>query len=95
MTWMGAAAWLRWRRVGSAAFGEFFFRHALAFLLILPVCQIAYYLWFHSFPPPSGLSDAELAQMAVGAIALTAIGTAVVIALDRWWHTRRDALLSR
>ena len=95
MAWMGAAAWLRWRRVGSAAFGEFFFRHALAFLLILPVCQAAYYFWFHSFPPPSGLNDGELAQMAVRAIALTAIGTAVVIALDRWWHTRRDAPLSR
>ncbi|HSG01540.1 MAG TPA: hypothetical protein VLA20_10425, partial [Vicinamibacterales bacterium] len=91
MAWMGTAAWLRWRRVGSAAFEEFFFRHAVAFLVILPICQIAYYLWFGAFPPPSFLSDAELIQMAVGAIVLTAVGTAVVIALDRWLHKRRLA----
>ncbi len=91
MTWMAAAAWLRWRRVGSAAFQEFFFRHAIAFLLILPVCQIAYYLWFNAFPPPSALNDRELIQMAVGAVALTAVGTGVVIALDRWWYKRRLA----
>lgn len=93
MTWMATAAWIRWRRVGSAAFKEFFFRHAMAFLLILPVCQVVYYLWFDAFPPPSSLSDGELAQMAAGAIALTAVGTVVVIALDRWWHNRRAGSL--
>ncbi len=92
MAWMGTAAWIRWRRVGSAAFDEFFFRHAIAFLLILPACQIAYYIWFDAFPPPSSLNDGELIQMAAGAIALTAVGTAVVIALDRWWHSRWPGL---
>ncbi len=91
MTWMGAAAWLRWRRVGAAAFGEFFFRHAMAFLLILPACQLLYYVWFGAFPPPSFLSDSELVEMAVGAVGLTAIGTVVVIAIDRWWQKRRLA----
>jgi len=95
MAWMGTAAWIRWRRVGSAAFEEFFFRHAMAFLLILPATQIAYYLWFDAFPPPSSLTDAELIQMGVGAIGLTAVGTAVVVALDRLWRKlRADDLVS-
>ena len=89
LVWMSTAAWLRWRRVGSAASSEFFFRHAIAFCLTLPVSQAMYYIWFHSFPPPSSLSDSELAQMAIGAVGLAVVGTVVVAALDRWWHKRR------
>ena len=89
--WMGIAAWLRWRRVGSAVFAEFFFRHAVAFCVILPVCQVVYFIWFDSFPPPSRLSDSEITQMAVGAVLLTVVGTAVFGALDRWWNKRRLA----
>ena len=68
--------------------------YLIAFLLALPASQVVYYLWFDAFPPPSSLSDGELAQMAAGAIAVTAVGTGVIIALDRWWHERRDALES-
>lgn len=87
--WMGTAAWLRWRAVGPAAAGEFFFRHAVAFCLTVPVTAAAYYGWFHSFPPPSGLNDSELVQMAAGAVALTVAGTALVTGADRWWHKRQ------
>jgi hypothetical protein len=92
MTWMATAAFIRWRRVGSAAFEEFFFRHAIAFLLALPASQIAYYVWFDAFPPPSSLTDGELIQMAAGAVALTTVGTVAVIGLDRWWHSRWPGL---
>ena len=91
VVWMAMAAWLRWRRVRPAASTEFFFRHAIAFCLTVPVCLTVYYIWFNSFPPPSGLSDSELTQMAVGAVVLTFVGTLLVAALDRWWHKRRLA----
>lgn len=89
IAWMALAAWLRWRRVGSTVTSEFFFRHAVAFCLTLPASQFLYYIWFDSFPPPSELSDSEITQMAVGAVALAVVGTAVIAALDRWWHKRR------
>jgi hypothetical protein len=89
--WMAMAAWVRWHRVGSAASGEFFFRHAVAFCLTVPVTQAVYYIWFDSFPAPSGLNDTELTQMAIGAVVLTVVGTVLVAALDRWWHKRRLA----
>jgi hypothetical protein len=89
LAWMGLAIWLRWRRVGSAAPGEFFFRHAVTFCLALPVTLGVYYLWFQSFPPPSSLNDSQLEHMAVGAILLTVVGTAVVVAVERWWLQRR------
>lgn len=91
IVWMAMAAWLRWRRVGSAASAEFFFRHAVAFCLTLPASQVLYYTRFHSFPPPSLLSDGELTQLAVGAVVLTVVGSVLVAALDRWWHKRRLA----
>ncbi|MDO8615274.1 MAG: hypothetical protein Q7T33_06000 [Dehalococcoidia bacterium] len=91
LLWMATAAWLRWRRVGSAVSQEFFFRHALAFCVTLPVSQAMYYIWFDSFPPPSALSDSELTQMAAGAVVLTVVGTVLIAALDRWWHKRRLA----
>ncbi len=89
IVWMAIAAWLRWRRVGSEVTAEFFFRHAVAFCVILPLSQVLYYVRFDSFPPPSMLSDSEITQMAVGAIALTVVGTGLFAALDRWWHKRR------
>jgi len=88
IAWMALAAWLRWRRVGSAAPAEFFFRHAVAFCLTLPASQFLYYIWFDAFPPPSSLSDSEITQMAVGAVALAVVGTVLIASLDRWWHTR-------
>jgi hypothetical protein len=91
IVWMALAAWLRWRRVGSSVATEFFFRHAVAFCLTLPASQAVYYIWFNSFPPPSSLNDSELAQMAVGAVALAVVGTVLVTGLDRWWHERRLA----
>jgi hypothetical protein len=48
-----------------------------------------YYVRFDSFPPPSALNDSELVQMAVGAVVLSVVGTVVIGALDRWWHSRR------
>jgi hypothetical protein len=87
--WMALAGCLRWRRVGSAASAEFFFRHALAFCLTLPLSQLAYYIWFDSFAPPSSLSDSELAQMAVGVLGLTVVGTVLVAALERWCRSRQ------
>lgn len=91
IVWMALAAWLRWRRVGSTATAEFFFRHAIAFCLTLPASQLLYYIWFDSFSAPSSLSDSEITQMAVGAIILAVAGTAVIAALDRWWHRGRPA----
>jgi hypothetical protein len=94
IAWMALAAWLRWRRVGSAAPAEFFFRHAVAFCLTLPASQFLYYIWFDAFPPPSSLSDSEITQMAVGAVVLAVVGTVVIASLDRWWHQRRLAPVS-
>jgi hypothetical protein len=91
IVWLAIAAWLRWRRVGSAVAAEFFFRHAVAFCVTLPVSQAVYYIRFDSFPPPSSLNDGELVQMAVGAVVLAAAGTVLVAGLDRWWHKRRLA----
>ena len=81
--WLFAAAWLRWRRVGTAAIDEFFFRYAIAFLVLLPTSQAVYGLRFGAFTPPSALPDGEYAQVVVGAVALTVLGTAAIIALDR------------
>ena len=95
IAWMALAAWLRWRRVGSAVTDEFFFRHAVAFCLTLPASQFLYYIWFDAFPPPSSLSDSEITQMAVGAVVLSVVGTVVIASLDRWWHQRRLAPVTR
>ena len=91
IVWMAIAAWLRWRRVGSAVASEFFFRHAVAFCLTLPASQLLYSIWFDAFPPPSSLSDSEITQLAVGAAGLAVAGTVVIASLDRWWHTHRFA----
>jgi hypothetical protein len=94
IVWMSFAGWLRWRSVGSAAPAEFFFRHAVAFCLTLPISLAVYYIWFDSFPPPSALSDSQLEQMAVGAVALTVVGTVVAAAFDWWWRKRRLAAVT-
>ncbi len=90
--WLAFAAWLRWRRVGPAATTEFLFRYAVAFCLTLPLTQALYYGRFSSFPPVSGLSDSQHAQVTVGAIGLTVVCTVVLAALDRWWRNRSHGL---
>jgi hypothetical protein len=89
VVWIALAAWLRWRKVGHAATGEFFFRYAVAFCVALPVSQAAYYLRFQSFDQPSHLTDGHVVQLALGAIALTTLGTAMLGGADRWWRERR------
>jgi hypothetical protein len=83
IAWVVAAAWLRHRRVGPAAFEEFFFRYAVVLAVMMPACQIVYALWFDGFQPPSEFDNADYAQLAVGAIALTVVGTAAAIGIDR------------
>ena len=94
LVWMAVAGWLRWRRVGPEATTEFFFKHAVAFCLTLPVTLVVYYIWFQSFPPPSGLSEGRLAQVWVGSGVVTVVCTLVVVALDRWWHGHRAGLVT-
>ncbi|MDA1349436.1 MAG: hypothetical protein O3A47_11335 [Chloroflexi bacterium] len=89
--WMAFAAWLRWRRVGPGAATEFFFKHAVAFCLTVPVTLTVYYTRFDSFPPPSGLSQGRLAEVWVGSVLVTVVCTAAVV-LDRWWSRRRAGL---
>lgn len=91
IVWLLFAAWLRTRRVGSAAYREFFFRHAIAFVIILPACQALYYFWFDGFPPPSELSDSEYVEVIVGATVLTAGGTAALLGLDRRLQERSES----
>ena len=88
IVWMAIAAWLRGGAWAPRVASEFFFRHAVAFCVTLPLSQALYYIWFDSFAPPSMLSDSEITQMAVGAILLTVVGTVLIAALDRWWHNR-------
>lgn len=94
IVWMAIAGWLRWRRVGSAAASEFFFRHAVAFCVTLPLSQAVYFIWFDSFASPSTLSDSEITQMGAGAVLLTVVGTVSISALDRWWRNRYAGLPS-
>jgi hypothetical protein len=88
LVWITVAAWIRYRRVGRDAFGEFFFRYAVAFCLTLPIAQLAYYLRFGSFAQPSGLSDGSLAQVGVGGFVLTVAGVAVLHGFDRRLRAR-------
>jgi hypothetical protein len=92
VVWIAFAAWLRWRKHGREAANEFFFRYAVAFSISLPVSQAAYFLRFNSFDQPSGLTDNHLAQIAIGAILLTGLGTALLASADRWWRGRRASL---
>jgi hypothetical protein len=87
---------VRWRRgrVGDVAFEEFFVRYALAFVLLLPVCQAAYAIRFSGFPAPSGLTDGEYAELAVGVVGVTVLGAAAVVALDRL-RRRHDRTVRR
>lgn len=82
MIWFAAAVWLRRRRIGANAFDEFFVRYALSFLVLLPACQLSYALWFGGFPAPSSLTDGDYAQLAAGVIALTALGSVVLVAIE-------------
>ena len=83
VAWVVTAIWLRRRRVGPAAWDEFFVRYAVVLAMVMPVCQIGYALWFDGFPTPSTFDDSDYAQLAVGAVALTAIATGVAIGVDR------------
>lgn len=83
IAWVVAAALLRRRRVGRTAADEFFVRYAAVLAVTMPVCQIAYAVWFGGFPPPSEFDDADYARAAIGAVALVLVGTGVAIALDR------------
>ena len=76
---------IRRRSVGPPAFEEFFFRYAVAFVVALPACQGAYYARFGEFVPPSQLEDGPYAQVAIGAVALALLVTAVVAAAERRW----------
>jgi hypothetical protein len=89
LVWMSVAGWTRWRRCGRAAFGEFFFRYAVAFLVALPATQALYYARFGDFTPPSELADGPYAQLAAGAVALAVLATAALHGLD---HRRRRGL---
>jgi hypothetical protein len=89
VAWFAFAAWLRWRKVGATAANEFFVRYAAAFCIALPVSQLAYYLRFGSFDQPSGLSDGDVAHIALGAFVLTMLGTLTLVSADRWWRGRR------
>ena len=89
VAWVVVAAWLRHHRVGPAAFEEFFFRYAVVLAVMMPACQVAYFLWFDGFQPPSEFGDADYAQLAVGAVALTVVGTGAAIGVDRWLRRSR------
>jgi hypothetical protein len=82
MVWFATAVWIRRRRNGPNAFDEFFVRYAFGFLLMLPACQTAYAIWFGGFPAPSGLADGEYGQLAIGAVGLTTLGAAAILAAE-------------
>lgn len=90
IVWMAVALSVRRRRVGPAAIEEFFFRYAAAFVLALPACQGAYYARFGEFVPPSQLEDGAYAQVAIGAIVLTLLATAVLVEAERRWLSSSD-----
>lgn len=92
VAWMAVAACLRWRKGGSAAASEFFFRYAVSFCIALTVSQIAYFLRFRSFDQPSGLTDGQVAQIAAGAFVLTGLGTVALVSAEAWWRRRIAAI---
>lgn len=79
--WLLVAAWLRWRRVGTAAADELFVRYAVVVAVTVPVGQSLYFARFGAFTPPSNLSDGAYAELAVGAVALTAVASVLVLAI--------------
>jgi hypothetical protein len=87
IVWMAAALAVRRRRLGPSAFEEFFFRYAVAFVVALPACQGAYYARFGEFVPPSQLEDGPYAQVAVGAVVLAMLATALLVVAERRWLT--------
>lgn len=90
IAWVVTAIWLRRRRMGPAAWSEFFVRYAVVLVMVMPICQIAYASWFGGFPPPSEFDDADSVLLAAGAVALTAVATGVAIWFDR--RLRRSSL---
>ena len=90
IVWMAAAVWLRWRRVGAAVLDEFLVHYAVAFILLLPTTQAAYYLWLGEFTPPSNLDDDTYIRLMILTAGLTIAGTGAVIAFDRRLLHRRD-----
>lgn len=90
--WLGAAAWIRrrrLRRLGFDARDDFFFRYALSFCVTLPIAQLAYLGHFGSFAQPSKLADSGARLTGVGVIVLTVIGTLALVASERWWNPHR------
>jgi hypothetical protein len=90
--WLGAAAWIRrrrLRRLGIDARDDFFFRYAFSFCVTLPVAQLAYLGRFGSFAQPSKLAESGAHLMAAGVIVLTMIGTWALVASERWWNPHR------
>lgn len=78
--WLLVAAWVRWRRVGGGAADELFVRYAVVLAVTLPVGQALYFARYGAFTPPSSLSGRDYTQLAVGAVALTAVMTVLVLA---------------
>lgn len=77
--WLLVAAWLRWRRVGTAAADELLVRYAVVVAVTVPVGQSLCFARFGAFTPPSSLSDGAYTQVAVGAVALTAVATSLAL----------------
>jgi hypothetical protein len=87
--WLALAAFVRWRRfrrVRALALDDFLFRYAVAFCVTLPLAQLAYLIEFGSFAQPSGLGDSRLKIVAVGAVVLTVLGTALFKLSEPLWN---------
>src|SRR5262245_24317710 len=92
VVWLGAAAWIRRRRLRRFlvdARDDFFFRYAVAYCVTFPIAQLAYLGRYGSFAQPSHLETSAARIMALGAIVLTLVGTSVLAASERWWNPRR------
>jgi hypothetical protein len=92
VAWIALAALIRWKRVGSRARHEFFFRYAVAFCISIPIGQLAYYTRFGSFAQPSGLGEDRLTEVGLGGVVLTVAGVATLSLADRWWRDRGQNL---
>ena len=92
IVWIGAAAWIRGRRLQRFDVDprdDFFFRYAVSFCVTLPVAQLAYLGRFGSFAQPSKLADSGARLTGIGVIVLTVVGTSALVASERWWNPHR------
>ena len=92
VVWIGAAAWIRGRRMQRLQVDprdDFFFRYAISFCVTLPVAQLTYLGRFGSFSQPSELAESGARLTGIGVIVLTAVGTSALMASERWWNPRR------